>query len=100
MEDSLFAYSLSQCEQGWVWRLWNETGDVVAAGDAPDQVSAHDRLLEAFEIARHAAGEAPEETRRADGVPPAGRPARARRAGRRSGTVGARDRRTGELTFA
>jgi hypothetical protein len=52
MEESLFAYSLCQFEQGWIWRLWDETGDVVAAGEAPDQISAHHRLLEAFERAQ------------------------------------------------
>ena len=52
MEESPFAYTLSQAEQGWIWRLWDETGDVVAAGDAPDQVSARSCLLEAFEKIR------------------------------------------------
>jgi hypothetical protein len=52
MEESLFAYSLCQADGGWTWRLWDETGDVVAAGDAPDQLSAQSRLLEAFEAAR------------------------------------------------
>lgn len=52
MEESLFAYSMSQAEEGWLWRLWDETGDVVAAGDAPDQLSAQRHLLEAFERTR------------------------------------------------
>lgn len=48
MEESLFAYSMCQAEQGWTWRLWDEAGDVVAAGEAPDQPSARTRLLKAF----------------------------------------------------
>jgi hypothetical protein len=52
MEESPFAYSLCQADDGWTWRLWDETGDVIAAGDAPDQLSAQSRLLEAFERAR------------------------------------------------
>ena len=52
MEDSLFAYSMSQAEEGWLWRLWDETGDLVAAGDAPDQLSAQRHLQEAFERTR------------------------------------------------
>jgi hypothetical protein len=56
MEESLFAYSLCQADSGWTWRLWDETGDVVAAGDAPDQLSAQSRLLEAFEAARTSGG--------------------------------------------
>ena len=55
MEESLFAYSLCQSEQGWIWRLWDESGDVVAAGAAPDQISAHQRLQEAFEKTQRAA---------------------------------------------
>jgi hypothetical protein len=52
MEETAFAYSLSQAEQGWIWRLWDETGDVVAAGDAPDQLSARSCLMQAFEEIR------------------------------------------------
>jgi hypothetical protein len=43
---------LSQAEQGWTWRLWDETGDVVAAGDAPDQLSAQSCLMQAIEEIR------------------------------------------------
>lgn len=49
MEESLFAYSMCQAEQGWIWRLWDEAGDVVAAGDAPDQSTARTCLLAAFQ---------------------------------------------------
>ncbi|CAN7337963.1 hypothetical protein LJR219_001870 [Phenylobacterium sp. LjRoot219] len=59
MEESLFAYSMCQAEQGWTWRLWDETGDVVAAGEAPDQSSARTRLREAFEDVEQARGRTP-----------------------------------------
>lgn len=45
IQDSSFAYSLSQAEAGWVWRVFDEMGDIVAAGDAPDQRSA-ERLVQ------------------------------------------------------
>ena len=48
MEDSLFAYSLSQAEIGWTWRLLDEMGDVVATGAAPDQRSAERHVQEAY----------------------------------------------------
>ena len=84
MEDSLFAYSMSQSEQGWSWRLWDETGDVVAAGDAPDQTSAYRRLLEAYERTREAAAAKREETSDVDGLElPAAPTAKAPLAGRR-----------------
>ena len=56
MQEQLFAYSLSQVEQGWTWSLWDEDGCVVAAGDAPDQVSAERRLSEAIQHKTCAAG--------------------------------------------
>lgn len=49
MEDSLFAYTLCQTADGWSWRLWDEVGAVVAAGEAPDQDSAQRGLKLAFE---------------------------------------------------
>ena len=84
MEESLFAYSLSQSEQGWIWRLWNETGDVVAAGEAHEQISANHRLLEAFERTQGApAADAEEPSHVDDATPSAARAAPARLAGRR-----------------
>jgi hypothetical protein len=84
MEDSLFAYSLSQSEHGWSWRLWDVSGDVVAAGEAPDQISAHRRLMEAFEKTQGAAAADGKETRHAHSLEsPAGPKPSARLADRR-----------------
>lgn len=48
MEDSMVAYCLSQVEIGWIWRLLDEMGEIIAAGAAPDQRTAETRMLEAF----------------------------------------------------
>jgi hypothetical protein len=48
MEDSLVAYSLSQAEMGWTWRLMDEMGEIIADGCAPDQTSADRCVLEAY----------------------------------------------------
>lgn len=48
MEDSLVAYSLSQVDFGWIWRLVDEMGEIIADGAAPDQPTAERRMLEAF----------------------------------------------------
>lgn len=46
--EQLFAYTLSQVEEGWTWSLWDEDGGVVAAGAASDQRSAELSLFEAL----------------------------------------------------
>jgi hypothetical protein len=56
MQEQLFAYTLSQVEQGWTWSLWDEDGGVVAAGAAPDQPSAQRGLFEALQRTRAPAG--------------------------------------------
>jgi len=48
MEDSLVAYSLSQVDFGWIWRLVDEMGEIIADGAAPDQRTAERSMLEAF----------------------------------------------------
>jgi hypothetical protein len=103
MEESLFAYSMSQCEQGWTWRLWDETGGVVAAGDAPDQPSAQRGLLEAYEKTRTAAVANEEDARHELPMDSRGRPeTRGRVAGRdrRPGPAAARNRAAGPGTSA
>ena len=32
MANPCFAYSLSQAEQGWAWRVYDEAGEIVDAG--------------------------------------------------------------------
>ena len=49
MQASPFAYSMAQADTGWTWRLWDVDGEVVAAGHAPDQSSAEQRVAEAYE---------------------------------------------------
>jgi hypothetical protein len=35
-----FAYSLSQCEEGWRWRVYDEEGVTVAGGADPCRAAA------------------------------------------------------------
>lgn len=35
-----YAYSLSQAEQGWTWRVYDEAGEIVGAGQRKTQHSA------------------------------------------------------------
>lgn len=52
MPEPLIAYTLSQGQTGWTWSLWDEDGGVIAAGAAPDQVSAERGVLAALELTR------------------------------------------------
>lgn len=54
MPEQLFAYTLSQVDDGWAWSLWDEDGGVVAAGAAPDQLSAKRGLAAALAQTRNA----------------------------------------------
>jgi hypothetical protein len=54
MPEQLFAYTLSQVDEGWSWSLWDEDGAVVAAGVAPDQPSAERGLSAALAQTRSA----------------------------------------------
>jgi hypothetical protein len=88
LEESLFAYTLSQADDGWIWRLWDESGEVVAKGDAPDQVAAMRRLAEAYEKTRTSSGAYREDPPHERSLDPCGRfEARGRmaRRGRNSG---------------
>jgi hypothetical protein len=40
MVNSSYAYSLSQAEQGWTWRVYDEAGEIVRAGQRKTQHSA------------------------------------------------------------
>ena len=48
MEDMHCAYSLSQTDSGWMWRLYDEDGVMIADGSAPDQASAQKSVMTAF----------------------------------------------------
>ncbi len=39
-ETTTFAYSLSQVEDGWRWRVFDEDGEVVADGAKPTKADA------------------------------------------------------------
>lgn len=48
MNEPLFAYSMSHGEQGWVWNVYDEAGEIVASGlDACQETAkaAVDRVL-------------------------------------------------------
>ena len=49
MEDAHIAYCLSQADAGWIWRLLDEMGEVIANGFAPDRLSAERCLFAAFD---------------------------------------------------
>lgn len=49
-EPRSFAYSLSQREEGWVWRVYDEDGETVADGAHLNRAAAQaavDRMLKA-----------------------------------------------------
>ena len=49
-EPRSFAYSLSQREEGWVWRVYDEDGETVADGAHLSRAAAQaavDRMLQA-----------------------------------------------------
>lgn len=48
MDSSLFAYSLSQAEEGWAWRLYDENGDIVAAGSSVTRADAEQSVSQAY----------------------------------------------------
>jgi hypothetical protein len=48
VEDSHCAYSLSQTDSGWMWRLFDEDGVMIADGSAPDQATAQKGVMAAF----------------------------------------------------
>jgi hypothetical protein len=52
MEQPLIAYTLAQNDSSWSWRLWDEVGEVIAAGEAPDLLSAEDEVRRALESAQ------------------------------------------------
>lgn len=83
MDERLFAYSLSQVDQGWTWSLWDEDGGVVATGAAPDQSSAQRRLVEAIRQTAPPEAERKDEVRETPSAPPGRRPALSARPGRR-----------------
>jgi hypothetical protein len=43
-----FAYSLSQAEDGWRWRIYNEDGETVANGAHPSQAAAQEAVERAL----------------------------------------------------
>ena len=49
MQDPLIAYSLCQVEAGWIWRLIDEEGAIIAGGVAPDQRTAQQVMTQALE---------------------------------------------------
>jgi hypothetical protein len=48
VEDAHCAYSLCQTDCGWVWRLFDEDGVMIADGSAPDQATAQKSVMAAF----------------------------------------------------
>jgi hypothetical protein len=43
-----FAYSLSQAEDGWRWRVYDEDGETVAHGAHPSQAAAQEAVERAL----------------------------------------------------
>ena len=52
MASPCFAYSLSQAEQGWAWRVYDEAGEIVDAGLRKTQQAAETAVKLAISDAR------------------------------------------------
>ena len=52
MASPCFAYSLSQAEQGWAWRVYDEAGEIVDAGLRQTQNAAEAAVRLAISEAR------------------------------------------------